>query len=201
MIHAHSEIIKKKTYFKEKVLPKYKTKSKALKSYLKNIVIFQSTNKNNHNWNALRLSKIDLTLRQISKLTGLSISYIHKILKDMEKSGEIKVCGYKSSGTMQYKGIQIKKRSMIFYHFPKIMKGILKKQARKIHKQMLCSIKNTRNIYINIYKVYKQLYAHLAKDPLMHWCILNQKWYFKEKKYDESVKTPTISELIKMLEG
>lgn len=192
----------KSNFFKQ-ILSKYPTKSKALEVYLKKIVIYQSTNKDNSNWNELRRSALDMTLRQISDLTGVSLTQVHRVIKSMLKRGIIKVYKIKKSKHRQ---------NMVFYYFPDIKRALIKKKAFNLVKKGFSLCKgNTRNIIKNNKYKYKSFVKFLTKyqslDDVLHWSFDNKSWereYFKPRNREtlhklENKPVPTFADMLKLL--
>lgn len=165
-------------FFQQKIRPKFKTKKQALKHYLRTIVIYQSRNKNNSNWNEKRRSCINMTYRQIKERTCLSLGLISQTINEMYEDGTIKVF-------IRKKSLQRKHNDMVFYYFVDIFEAMVKSKAFKIVKKKIEIINNsrkmnTRNInYINKLS-YKTFLADLIKKQLKDFYT---QWDFEKEKW------------------
>lgn len=149
-------------YFEKEIMPKHKRKIDALKDYLRKIVIYQSTNKKNNNWNEKRRSTLNMTYRQIKEKTGLSLGLISKAINEMKDDGLIKEAHREKT---KYRN------DMVFFYFTDIFEALISRNAYKIIKKM-----NTRNIFIK-YKILKtQLLKKQLKDFYTQWDFEKERW-------------------------
>ena len=165
--------------FFQECLSKSKNKKEALKLYLRKVVIFQSTNKKNMNWNEKRRASIDMTYRQIKDRTGVSLGLIHQVISEMRESGEIEVFRTKRSGF---------KNPMIFYYFVDIFEAMIKKISHKVVGNLIKISKkmNTRNIYYINKLIYKRILKEKRKMQLDDFY---QIWNFEKMKWERNQKS------------
>lgn len=124
------------------------------KKYLKKIVLFQAKNKKFKHWSIQKKATINLTTRQLEKITGIPRATVSRYLKRMREEKEIFFSEEKKTANKRFK-------NMVFYYIKdvvNILKSIAKKKAyRFIKRKAKSSQDKNETLRIYLYNKYKKI--------------------------------------------
>lgn len=126
---------------KVKILKKITKKPRGYEEfcrYICTIVLYQATNKKFKSYSIRRKATLNMTLRQISKVTRIPRETVRRYINRMKKEGLLVFSQKKDSNIKGH-------NSMIFYYIPQIihiLKAKAKKRVYKIYSHRLEALKN-----------------------------------------------------------